>query len=463
MGNVALSKSEMIKWGITVAIVAVLLLIPTSEVYTFNIKMFFAVTIFGILLAAFELMPIVVVGMIMTGGYVLFKVAPMATIMAPWLSETLYMVLGGYALGCILDESGLLKRVAYWIMSKVGSNWTMLLVFIFVVGVVLTVLTFGRGYMLLAPLCLGLCKSLNILGTKMAVSVAWACMLGGIAAKTSTYCVSMYAVICGAAQGLLDGFNVTFASAVGHNWPMAIVSLGILLIIGKWYKGDTSQLNGRDYFVKLYKELPPISYREKMAAATLVVIFLFLLTESVHGISNGIVFICFPWIAMLPIFGQDATKIVKSINFEIIFFVATCLSIGTIASSMGFGDLIAQYALPIFEKTGNNIFIVFGCIFLIVFLLNFLMTPMAIWGLFTAPAIQIALTLGIEPSTFVYALAHCAEAIIMPYEYTPYLIVYSFGMIGMKDFIKTSCLRCTLYFLGFLFLLVPYWHLIGLL
>ncbi len=458
----AASKTNLIKWLFTIIATVLVALIPTSDFYTINVKIFFAVTIFGILLAAFELLPVVVIGLLMTGCYILFKVAPLTTIMAPWASETLYMVLGGYALASILDESGLLKRIAYWIMSKVGSNWTMLLVFIYLAGIILTVLTFGRGYIILAALCLGLCKSLNILGTKMSVSICWACMLGAISAKTSTYCVSMYAVICNAAQGLLNDFHVTFLSAIGHNWPMAVVSLGILLIISRWYKGD-STLNGRDYFVALQKELPSITYREKMAIFILVSIFLLLITESIHGISNGIIFICLPWIALLPIFGQDAEQVAKSVNFEIIFFVATCLSIGTIASSMGFGDLIARYAVSFFEQTGNNVFIVFAGIFFIVFLLNFIMTPMAIWGLFTASAIQIALTLGLEPTTFVYALAHCAEAVIMPYEYTPYLIVYSFGMISMKDFIKTSCLRCALYFLGFLCVLVPYWKLIDLL
>lgn len=457
-----LSRQDMFKWILTLGIPFVLLLIPQSDFYTYNVKTFFAITIFGILLAALELIPVPVIGMLMTGSYIMFKVAPIATVMAPWMGDTLYMVLGGYALASIMDESGLLKRVAYYIMSKTGSNWNVLLTFIFLCGVVLTILTFGKGYIILAALCVGLCKSLDIMKTRQSVAICWACMLGAISAKTFTYCVSMYAVLVNAAQGLLADFHVTFLSAIGHNWPMGVVGFIILLVIGQWYKGD-KELNGKEYFLNLQKELPPISYREKMAGLTLVVIFLLLITESIHHISNNTVFIFVPWIAMLPIFGQDATRIVKAINFDIIFFVAACLSIGTIATSLGFGTLIADYAVPFFNSTGNNTFIVFAGLFFIIFFLNFIMTPMAIWGLFTAPAIQIALNLGIEPSTFVYALAHCAEAVIMPYEYTPYLIVYSFGMISMTDFIKTSIVRCIIYFVGFLFLLLPYWMLIGLL
>ena len=133
------SPKDMIKWIATIGIPLVLFLIPQSDFYTYNVKMFFVVTIFGILLAALELLPVVIIGMLMTGSYIIFKVAPTATVMAPWMGDTLYMVLGGYALASIMDESGLLKRVAYWIMSKTGSNWMGLLIFIFLCGVVLTV------------------------------------------------------------------------------------------------------------------------------------------------------------------------------------------------------------------------------------------------------------------------------------------------------------------------------------
>lgn len=455
-------NAEKVKWIVTILLPAILLVIPQTEFYNYNVKMFLAATIFAILLAAFELIPTAVIGLLLTGLYIGFNVASVDVIMSPWLGTTLYMVLGGYALAGILDCSGILKRVAFKMMSKVGSNYMALLFTIFFTGVVLTILTFGRGYIILAALCLGLCRSLDIMDTKLTVGIAWACMSGAISAKTFVYCVSMYAVIVGAGGELLDGFSVTFLQAIGHNWPMAVVSLIILFIIGKWY-GSNEKLTGRDYFIDKYQELGPMSAKEKSAAVFLVVVFTLLCTESIHGISNATVFILLPWLVMLPIFQHDAKEILKTIDFSIMFFIAACLSIGSVASALGFGQLISDVFVPLLAKTNNNIFFIFGGVFAIVFFLNFVMTPMAIWGLFTAPLMQIVIDLGLNVRPFVYALGHCAEAVIMPYEYTPYLIVYSFGMISMKDFIKTSCVRCTIYFLGFLLFLVPYWMLIGLL
>ena len=43
------------------------------------------------------------------------------------------------------------------------------------------------------------------------------------------------------------------------------------------------------------------------------------------------------------------------------------------------------------------------------------------------------------------------------------MIVYGFGMITMKDFLKINILRSVIFFAGFLLILIPYWMLIGLL
>ena len=105
----------------------------------------------------------------------------------------------------------------------------------------------------------------------------------------------------------------------------------------------------------------------------------------------------------------------------------------------------------------------FGSVFGAVFGLNFLMTPMAIFVLITEPMLSLGTAMGYSPIPILYAINACAEAIILPYEYVPYLIIYGFGMMTMKDFIKFSVLRSSIFFAGFLLLLVPYWLVMGLL
>ncbi len=91
------------------------------------------------------------------------------------------------------------------------------------------------------------------------------------------------------------------------------------------------------------------------------------------------------------------------------------------------------------------------------------MPPTAIYALISEPMCIVAQTLGYSAVPFLLATNACSEAILLPYEYIPYLIVFSFGMLSMKDFIKTNILRSILFFGGFLILLIPYWMIIGLL
>lgn len=137
------------------------------------------------------------------------------------------------------------------------------------------------------------------------------------------------------------------------------------------------------------------------------------------------------------------------------------MAIGNVATSLGIGNIFAKLAMPVMTSQGSFSF--FGMEFLITFVLNFFMTPLAIWSLSTVPMCQIAMEAGINLYPTVYGLIVSSEAILLPYEFIPYLIVYSFGMMSMSDFIKFNLVRCIIFLLGIMFLLVPYWMLIGLL
>lgn len=102
-------------------------------------------------------------------------------------------------------------------------------------------------------------------------------------------------------------------------------------------------------------------------------------------------------------------------------------------------------------------------LFAIVFILNLFMTPSAIWGVITAPMCEVAVSLGISIRPVCYALVMCSEAVVFPYEYVPYLIVFSFGMMSMTDFIKLNAWKCLFSLIGFVCLVIPYWMLIGVL
>lgn len=113
-----MDNSTKMKWIVTLVITAVIYLIPTNDVYTRQMSLFFTVTVFGLFLMAFEFFDVIVVSIIMPMGWIALGVTDATGAMSGWMNTIMYMVVGAYFMANALGESGLLKRIALWIISK---------------------------------------------------------------------------------------------------------------------------------------------------------------------------------------------------------------------------------------------------------------------------------------------------------------------------------------------------------
>ena len=100
---------------------------------------------------------------------------------------------------------------------------------------------------------------------------------------------------------------------------------------------------------------------------------------------------------------------------------------------------------------------------IVTFILNFLMTPSAIMAVLAGPLAQMAIGLGIDPLPVLYALSSSGYQIVFPYEHTSFLILFSFGLIASKDFMKFFGITAVVHFIFILVLAMPYWTFLGLL
>lgn len=89
------------------------------------------------------------------------------------------------------------------------------------------------------------------------------------------------------------------------------------------------------------------------------------------------------------------------------------------------------------------------------------MTPYAMLGGLALPFVQIAETLGINPVAACMCLLYSCELLFMPYESAGNLIMYGYGMMPMKEFIKQMTLKAVIMFAGFILIMYPLWNLFG--
>lgn len=455
------SKSQRIKWIITILCTIIVYFIPTNDVYTKQISLFFTITLFGLFLMAFEFFEPMVISILMPMAWVAVGVTDAAGAMSGFTSTIVPMLAGAYFLANALSESGLLKRVALIVIKKCGGSWTGLLFGVFLAGVVISILTFSMGYIILATLCVGIIKSLDIkMASKESAMIGFACLLGVCSSRTFIYAPASYAIVIAQGRLIEPTFDVTPIHAFTHNIPMFIISCVMLWLINKIWRTNLS-LQSKEYFQNELDKLGKMAAKEKKSVIFMIFFFALLISSTFIGMDANLLFALAPWILLLPGINVASSKSIQEMNWQNLFFIAACMSIGTVAASLGIGNLIANLSAPLLGRFGTVGF--FVVLFAIVFVLNLFMTPSAIWGVITAPMCEIAVSLGIGIRPVCYALVMCSEAVVFPYEYVPYLIVFSFGMMSMTDFIKLNALKCVFSLIGFVCLILPYWTFIGVL
>ena len=310
-----LSRAEGIKWLLTIILSAIFLFIPEQGIYTGEVKMFMAITVGALALAAFELVPILFISILMPALWALFKVAPTSVIMSPWVGTTMIMIFGAYFMAASLERSGLLRRIAFYLMCKVKGNYFVLLFSIMCVGVIMNILTAGRGYLIMAALGVGLCMSLDCMEKKLGAGIASAIMLGACTSHAYTYQVSGWSIIMKMAEGHIGPTDVTPLSIILHNWPLFFVSVFILFLTSKMFKPEEG-LGEIVYFEEQLKNMGAVTRVEKANAVMLAVLLVYIFTIQIHKLDINLGFAIIPFMVYLPFVNGADSSVVTELLFK---------------------------------------------------------------------------------------------------------------------------------------------------
>jgi len=451
-------KKLLIKWGIAFLVPLLIWLIPCNELFTSDIRMFCVITCFGILLMCFELVQAIVSAMALMLGYYLTGVADFNLAFGGFTNMNVYIVVGVFLMVAIMERTGALKRIAYLIMTKFGGSFLSLLIGMFFVSLAICFVTFGTAGFIIGGLAYGICTTINA-DKKTAAGVGLIACIVGIGGRSFLLSPLYLAPLMGAADDRLGYTVLTYGAWFIHNWPYFLILVAMTFIIAKLWKPDT-QIASKEFFKEEYKKLGKASKDEKKVYAMLVVLFAyFFIAPRVWGLNANLGFIVLPWLCYLPFINLAQAEDIKKINFSTIFFIVACFGIGNVATSLGIGQLVADLVLPYAESMGT--YGTGGIIYMLSLLLNFAMTPYAIEACVTIPFTEIVLNLGLDPRFAYNLMAIGMDQLLFPYEYADYLVVFSFGLMSMGDFIKANAIKMVLVTIFLFAILLPYWGLIG--
>ena len=454
-------KKKRIGWAVSILIPVIIAFIPVSGDFTESLKRFFMITLFMIMIIAFELFPLLVSAILLPSLYIVSGIVPAATAFGSWSNTTVWMVLGGLIFSTVLDECGLLKRIAYFVIRKCGGTYGGVVYGCFVIGILLNLVTFCYGWVIAGALIFGVCKAMDLKPSRESSLVCFAGTIGCTGSTVFLYYPSYYSMIETSLQEFVPEYSMGMFTTFLYNGCFIIWCLLTLFILMKVYK--TKKMDGklnRKIFDEKYEQLGKMSKKEKKAVAMIVLLFAWLFSSNFTGLPAAYGFMTIPYLMFVPGIEIGDKEIIGRINFSMIFLVAACLGIGVVGASVGFGDFLTNIAVPFLS--GKSVLVVCISFMLFGMIANFFMTPLAMLGGLSIPFAQIAVFLGINPVVACMILVYACEMLFLPYESNGNLIMYEYGMMPMKDFIKQEGLKTLIMFVGFIVVMYPLWNLFGL-
>ena len=426
-------------------------------------RAFLVATVFSLSLAAFELVPNMLVGLLLPVLYVILGAAPVNTALGIWSgSFMIFMVIGGMIFANILDESGLLQRIVLWAGTKCKGSFAKILYALLIAGLCVMLMTFTNGWMVTLVLCYGVVKALHLENTKEGILIMIVGQIVSTAALNFVYNPVVPALWGNGVKMAVPDFEMAGWATMVYNLPLTIIQFIVVFIFIKLYKPAKTINGGQEYFETEYGKLGKLTVKEKKTVVLVVLLFAYILLQPIHKLDANYGFILIPMLAFLP--GMDIAtrkKSLDNVNLGFIVFIASCMGIGTVGGAVGIGPAISTYVTPLLAGCPKPVFLFLCIIFGIV--MNVLMTPSAMQGMFPGPLAALGTGLGIAyPALPFMAMFFANDMVFFPYENAYLLVMFGFGVMSMKEFMKYNIIKMGITLVLFWVLVLQWWYLLGL-
>ena len=244
------------KWLVTILLPLGIQLIPASETFPAPMREFLVSTIFVILLAAFELLPNMLVGLLLPVAYVITGTVPTATALGIWSGNfMMFMIVGGMIFANALDESGLLNRIVLWAGTKCQGSLLKLLMALMVAGLLVMLVSFTNGWMVTIVLCYGVVKALKLEHTSEGILIMVVAQIVSTAALNFIYSPVTVGLWGGGVQMVVKDFSMSWWTLTVYNLPLIVIQFIIVYVLYKIYKPSPFLKGGAQYFEEEYARL----------------------------------------------------------------------------------------------------------------------------------------------------------------------------------------------------------------
>jgi sodium-dependent dicarboxylate transporter 2/3/5 len=424
----------------------------------------------AVLLIAFwitEILPYAITGLLGCWLYWTLGVVPSQVALAGFSSDSPWFLLGALLIGAMATESGLAKRLAYSIVSSVGTSFARILMAFILTSFVMTFMipSGPPRVILLGTIVLGVVETYGLERTS---NVAKSLILA------ITFSATLFDKgIIGSTPSILARNLITEFGRVSVSWsqwfiaylPLDLFNIAITWwVLKRMFPPEVSDLPGGTSVIRHEKaRLGPCTPLEKRAAFWIVVGVCIWATDFIHHVNPAIVGVGIGLVATFPRVGVLTRDQLGKINFLPFIFMGSTLSMAEVLRETGAVKLLANaifgYIGPMMTTPFHSTIVLYWTAFLAHLALA---SETAMISISLPPLLAFASSNGLNPLALGMLWTFAVGGQLFIYQSLVLIAGYSFGCFTARDVLRLGVFFVIAENLMLLILVPLYWPLIGI-
>lgn len=440
-----------------------LLSIPTPEGLTLAGRNAIAIFLVCLFFWVTNLIPLAVTSILAIIMVPLFGVLTERETFALFGNEAVFFILGAFILAGAVMHSGLSKRIALGIMGRFGDSSRGLVRAIFLLAAILSFFMSEHAVAaMLFPIVLEIAKGLKLrpgrsnYGKLLFISLAWGCIIGGVATFLGGARVVLAVGILKETSGQTIGF-IEYTVAV---FPVVIIMLVVgYNVLVRLFPVDIPEMADTGGLLsRRLQELGKVSYNE-YAVGTIM--FVTVLAWVFLGGRLGLAIIALASVVVLFIFRLVRWKDIEEyVNWGIILMYGGAIILGTALDKSGAAAWMADQTIGAWARTP---WVVIALLSLTALVLTEGISNVAVIAILMPVGIGMASKFGIDPVIITFSIAVPAGlAFCLPMSTPANAISISSNYVGVKDMAKAGIFMGITAWIAFNIVARVYWPIIGL-
>jgi len=428
------------KYGMLIAIVAaiIVMLIPL-EGLSLPGHFTIALLIFAIIMWVSETVHLAVTSLIILFIQPILGIATFPEVVVGFSHPIIFLMIGGFIIAEGIRKSGLVERLTYVMLDKVGTTSTKgLFVSVFSTGLLSAWIENVVAFALVLPIIKEIidlmgCKDINRAKSNFAKSMilgaAIASLIGGLATQIGTAPNLMATAYT----------HMPFVNWMVFGFPLAIALLFITWKYLDWiFPSEIKEIaGGKETIDKKITTLGKVTRTEKIALAILLFTISLWITASATGIDSfSVALIGATLFFLFKILDwKDAQK---NVDWGLIIFFGGALSLGAALLNTGAAEWLIRDLLSLFGPN-PSVFMIVLLLMVVALFLTQIASNIVVAAVMIPLSVTLAESQGLPVGTYAVPIALAASmSFMLPMSDPTLAMTYGTGFVKLKDMIKAG-------------------------